>query len=44
VDLGLGDAQDRGIVLLTALVLAVSALSYRIIERPFLVRKARLDT
>jgi len=31
------------IVLLTTLVLAVSALSYHLIERPFLVQKARLD-
>jgi len=32
-----------GIALLTALVLGVSALSYRFVEQPFLVRKARLD-
>jgi len=32
-----------GVALITALVLVVSALSYRFIEQPFLVRKARLD-
>lgn len=32
-----------GLVLLTVLVVGVSALSYRFIEQPFLVRKARLD-